>query len=100
MTDYYILNDTGEPVPEPDIQKWARWHTKAPRWLAIADEPNATIVTWFTGIDRVPPGGMPLLWETNIFGFPHGGYRARYATAAEALAGHARAVALVKGESP
>lgn len=39
--------------------------------------------------------GPPLIFETMIFGGDHDGYTYRYATRAQALSGHARAVALV-----
>jgi hypothetical protein len=40
----------------------------------------------------------PLFFETMIFNGPHDGFMDRYATYDEAVAGHAKAVAMAKGE--
>lgn len=97
MTDKYILNEQGEPVPEPDLLKWAAWFEKADRHVAKDLLPGGERVsTVFIGMDhsfsRVPC--PPVLWETMIFGGAHDEYQERYSSREEALAGHARAVAL------
>jgi hypothetical protein len=42
--------------------------------------------------------GLPILFETMIFGGEHDQYQDRYATRDEALEGHKKALAMAKGE--
>lgn len=106
MTGYYVLLD-GEPVPEPDVRRWARWFegSLAERRVA-ADEPvpGVRVSTMFLGMDH-GFGGPPLLYETQIFdeggtGHPLADEQRRYEDKAEAVAGHADAVRLVREYSP
>lgn len=95
--DRFILNDQGEPVPEPDLDKWAAWlETHPARQVADDyDEGDAgkriRISTRFMGIDlRLIPieGEPPLLWKTMVFGGPLHLAQERYTTLAAAVAGH------------
>jgi hypothetical protein len=97
MTDKYILDADGYPVPEPDLLTWAKWFETANRQLAKDELPNgAKVSTIFLGLDHSFFGGRPQLWETMVFGGPQDGYQERYASREEALAGHARAVELAR----
>jgi hypothetical protein len=96
----YVLDDAGEPVPEPDLMTWARWFETADRIVArtilsLAGT-DVRVSTVFLGLDYNSGAGPPLIYETMIFGGHHDEYQARYATRAEALAGHAAAVRLVE----
>ncbi len=94
----YILND-GEPVLEPDLLKWAKWHEKdSNRRVAFTKPQDADVSTVFLGIDHSFNGGAPVLFETMIFGGEHDQYQERYCTLEEAMIGHERAVSLMKGE--
>lgn len=106
MTNYYVLRD-GEPVPELDVRRWARWFegSLAERRVA-ADEPvpGVWVSTMFLGLDH-GFGGTPLLYETMIFdddgmGHPLAEEQWRYQTKAEAVAGHAAVVRAVRDASP
>ena len=81
------------------------------QWAAIREVPYASVVkqdtinskfisTVWLGINHNYGEGEPLIFETMIF--PEGewqeDYCERYATKAQALDGHERALALVKGE--
>lgn len=78
--DRYILNEHGEPVPEPDLLTWGRWLETAT--LNPVTNPGARIVertqicgftvsTIFLGLDhRFGADGPPILWETMIFTAP------------------------------
>lgn len=46
------------------------------------------ISTVFLGLDHQYGSGPPILWETMVFGGVLDGFQERYATKAEALAGH------------
>lgn len=92
----YIL-DGHVPVPCDDFLKWAEWLGTADRHVAKDLVARAVISTVFLGLDHNFSGGPPLLFETMIFGGKHDGYQDRYSTWDEAVAGHNRAVEMVKG---
>lgn len=106
----YVLDEQGEPVPEPDTVQWGQWleattETRA-RTLAETTVGPYWVSTVFLALDHSFGGGPPVLWETMIFGaweefqLPSGGRKKcrkdidqiRYTSKAEALAGHAEAV--------
>jgi len=73
MNDKFILNDKGEPIPEPDLLTWARWFEKGNRRVATETIGESRISTVFLGLDHAfnPfDGGPPVLWETMVFGGP------------------------------
>ena len=88
---HYILDDQGEPVPEPDICKWGRWFENTENRIVARDEVgDAQVSTVFLGLDHSFLGvGAPVLWESMVFGGPLDGEQERYTSKAEALAGHA-----------
>jgi hypothetical protein len=95
--DRYVLNASGEPVPEPDLMTWGKWMEYARTSLAQDAMGESRVSTVFLGLDySFVPGGAPVLWETMIFGGEHDGYQDRYTSYADALAGHAKALAMVK----
>ena len=55
-----------------------------------------TVSTVFLGLDHSFGDGPPLLFETMIFGGAQDGRNERYEDRATALAGHERAMALVR----
>ncbi len=94
----YILDDDGNPVPEPDVRKWATWFEKSKRRLALDLIGPFKVSTVFLGIDHnVDGSGPPVLWETMIFarGTELHEYQERYSTKADALVGHATALGLL-----
>lgn len=102
---YWILDADGEPQPT-DRRTWAQWSQTpkdhpaqlvAVNWLKTPagqvigpDEQMGYLVsTMFLGWDDNHCGvGLPLLYETTLLGGPEEGPLRRYATRAEALAGH------------
>lgn len=94
----YILDESGNPIKEPNIVKWAKWFEKAERHIGNDDIGDIHISTVFLGIDHSFGLGPPLLWETMIFGGKHDQFQERYSTRAKAIAGHARAVKLVNAD--
>lgn len=90
---YFILEGR-EPVPV-DVYTWAEWFEYADRRVALdyiyrGQEKLSELSTVFLGINhQFHPGGPPLLFETL-----QDGYKVvdRYATWAEALAGHQKVV--------
>lgn len=106
MSDLYILDEQGQPVPEPDVVRWSRWfHStqdpNGPRRVALFLQDGIRISTVFLGIDhRMGTGGPPVLWETLVTGGEHDEHIERYTSREAALAGHERWVAKAKGDAP
>jgi hypothetical protein len=66
--EQYILDEKGTPVHEPDITKWGQWFSKADRHVGNETIGNSQISTVFLGLDHAFGGGVPVLWETMVFG--------------------------------
>lgn len=106
---YYILDEHGQAVPEPDLLRWASWLEKADRRVAEDKFDGIRVSTVFRGLDHNHLGqGPPLLYETIIFG-PEKHYNEiiqreleeyhemwRYTTRTKALAGHKNAVEVAR----
>lgn len=70
MSDKFILDADGNPRPEPDLMKWARWIETASRSVANDRIGDSTVSTVFLALDYQVDTGPPLLWETMVFGGP------------------------------
>jgi hypothetical protein len=95
---FYILE--GEKVaPCPDIRAWGEWMGKSEeRLLWRTETADALVSTVFLGSDhRYTGGGPPIVFETMVFGGEFDQAMERYATYAEAQAGHERWVTQVFG---
>jgi hypothetical protein len=88
MNGQYILDAEGNPQPEPDPIKWAKWCGKAERHVAITEIGHTTISTVFLGLDHNWGEGPPLLWETLVFGGKFDGEMERWSTLEDAKNGH------------
>lgn len=98
MIQWYILEGK---TPKATDMLTAAQHFERPysRQVALDKIGDVSISTVFLGFDhRMFGEGPPILFETMIFGGDHDQYQERYCTWDEAEAGHASAVALVKGE--
>jgi hypothetical protein len=62
--------------------------------------PGVEVSTVFLSLNHSFANGPPLVFETMVFGGPLDGQQDRYSTRADALAGHARMVELVRAEGP
>lgn len=90
--DKFIL-DGHTPIEEPDVIKWAMWYESANRYVGKTDLPDGSYVsTVFLGLDHNFSIGLPILFETMVFGGKHDSYQERYSTWEEAELGHQRAV--------
>src|SRR5687768_8132999 len=59
VTDKYILDDQGEPVPEPDTLKWGAWMQGRERQLAFDEVGDARVSTVFLGLNHSFLAGGP-----------------------------------------
>jgi hypothetical protein len=96
----YILVDR-EPVVEPDLFTWAMWFEQADRTVRLTEQGDVRVSTVFLGLDhRFWSIGPPILFETMAFiGHEDAGCE-RYATWAEAEAGHDRWVKQIFKPTP
>ena len=94
----YILDDNGNPKEERDLLKWAAWFGDSGEKRIVAKDTigESKVSTVFLGLDNSFGGNVPILYETMIFGGKEDGYQERYATKEEAVAGHKKAISLVK----
>lgn len=99
MSGKYILTEAGEAVLEPDIRKWAQWFENSGQRRAVEQTtlPGGTLIsTVFLAVDHGFAGGLPVLWETLIFGGPLDGAMDRYTSREDAEAGHKHYVELAR----
>ena len=99
MNGRYILKD-GEPCEVDDVLEWARWYETADRTVAKTDIGEAHVSTVFLSLDLNFQGGLPILYETLVFGGQLDGEKDRYHTLEESMIGHERMVARVRAEAP
>jgi hypothetical protein len=93
----YVLGLDGEPLACDDLAVWAAWFETANRHVGKTEIGDVEISTVFLGLDHNWGLGPPVLWETMIFGGALDNYQERYTSRAAAIAGHAAAVARVRG---
>jgi hypothetical protein len=84
----YTLGPGGIPVPELDPVKWAESWRTTQRHVAITEIKDARVSTVFLGLDHGFGDGLPILWETMVFGGKLDGLQQRYSTQEEAERGH------------
>jgi len=72
MSDKYILNDLGEPIPALDLLAWAQWFETSNRKVAMTEiSRGVKVSTVFLGLAHGFDGNSPILWETMVFGGPN-----------------------------
>lgn len=91
---YYVLDGH---VPRATTWRESFGHAEVRR-VASTDLGDISVSTVFLGFDHNWGDGPPILFETMVFGGDHGGYEWRYSTWDEAVDGHNRVVAAVKGD--
>lgn len=84
----YILDANGNIKEEPDIERWGKWFEVGERVIDKTTVGDAEVSTVFLGLDHSFNGGVPILFETMIFGGKHDSYQERYATKELAQKGH------------
>lgn len=87
----YVLDADGNPIEEWDYFAWGRWMeaNHDARVVAKTSIGSAEVSTVFLGLDHgFVREGPPILYETMVFGGRLDEECVRYATRAEAVAGH------------
>jgi hypothetical protein len=86
----YVLDAAGNPIPEDDLETWARWYERAreARRVALDVTEHFRISTIFLGLDHGHDGGSPVLWETMAFIDGQSVAQWRYRSKALARRGH------------
>jgi hypothetical protein len=99
MGRYYILAGDAA-IEEPDFGKWAAWHGDCYEKVRCIDRTSVKfgeVVTNFLGVNMAAAESQrPLLFETRVLGGWLADRWERYATLAEARAGHQAWVAKVR----
>lgn len=101
MSDHYVLDADGKTPRKADLMEWATsFESRKAGRVGNDTLPNGVRVsTVWLGLNHQWGDGPPILWETMIFGGPHDAYQERYSSHADAVAGHAKAVALASPPS-
>lgn len=92
--DRYILDANGQPVLEPDWEKWAKSKSCGSS-IKVTTLAGVRISTIFLGLDHNHCGGEPILWETMVFGGKLNQWQGRNHTREQALATHYKTVLAV-----
>ena len=91
-SDKYILDSNQDPVAEDDLIVWAKWMERAnkERIVQKAELGNSIVSTVFLGLDHSfgDDSGIPILYETMVFGGALADEEQRYSTKEQALEGH------------
>ena len=96
---FHILDENKNVVPVESLTKFLEWANGHPKLYLVAEDEacGSRVETIFLGVDRRDDfSETSLFFETAIFGGKLNGLWRRYATWAEAEAGHAEALAKVK----
>lgn len=95
MGEHYILD--GKTIVSCDLLTWARWFERGDRTVALTNAGAVRVSTVFLGMNHQFGEGPPLLFETMVFGGERDERVERYATWAEAEAGHEKMCQAVFG---
>jgi len=94
---FYKL-EGNEAIPVENMEDWLVSFKGRDRKVKSTTIGEVYVSTVFLGLDHShTEKGLPILFETMIFGGKHDGYQKRYETWAQAEAGHEQAVEKVNG---
>ncbi len=94
-----FIEANGVPRQEDDVVKWAQWFESADRRVARTDiSDDVYVSTVFLGLDHSFMDGIPVLYETMIFGGDSDQECRRYCFREQAVIGHNATVASLGGD--
>lgn len=97
---YYLLDKDKKPYPVSLEESYKLYNDRDMKITQQDKIGDVRVSTVFLSMDHARIGETtPVLWETMIFGGEHDGYQERYTSHEDALAGHQRALDLVKNVS-
>ena len=97
MEGMYILKGK-EVIPCLDTIEWGKWIATADKKVARETVGDSDISTVFFGFDHSFGKGLPLLFETMVFGGKLDNEMNKYSTWDEAVSGHKAMIERVKSE--
>ena len=91
-SDKYILDSNQDPVPETRLLVWAEWMERASKERIVQQTElgDSVVSTVFLALDQSfgDGSGIPILYETTVFGGALADEMQRYSTKEQALEGH------------
>ena len=94
---YYLLDKDKKPYKVTLKESYKLYDDRDMKITKQDKVGDVRVSTVFLGLDHAWIGEpSPILWETMIFGGEHDQYQERYTSHEDALAGHQRAIDLVK----
>jgi len=93
---YILVGKTA--ITTGDALLWAMFMEHENRQVDRTEINGVSVSTVFLGLNHNYWGGVPILFETMVFGGAYDQYQRRYATWEEAEQGHKEAVALIEEE--
>jgi hypothetical protein len=91
MIDAYY-DRSGDAI---SIDEYARLHTPDYQRVLLTEHGDVKVSTVWLGIDHGFGRGLPIIFETMVFGGEHDQEQWRYTTEQEARAGHAEVCSVV-----
>jgi hypothetical protein len=86
----------GNPISD---EEWGRLRKDKRVALYEDEEKGITVSTVWLGLEHGFDNGLPIIFETMVFGGDFDGEQERYCTEEEAIAGHQKWVKAVQGDS-
>ena len=86
----YMLDENGDAFETTDPSGWETWFKQSAQQRIVAQDTVgvAQISTVFLAVNHNFSGGVPLLWETMVFGGTMDGETERYTDKEAAINGH------------
>lgn len=85
--EYFVLSATGAPL-EATLEEWGAFLEGDRKIVKVTEKGGIKVSTVFLGLAHGYDDGVPILWETQVFGGRHGGEHIRSATHPGALVNH------------
>lgn len=99
LNPHWILEPDGRTPKMVDLHTWGAWLEHSPDKRILKKEdiaPGIQVSTIFLAFDHSFGVGLPVLWETMVFGGEFDGEMERYSSYADAVKGHAVMATKVK----
>jgi hypothetical protein len=85
--EYFVLSDDGA-VMDATLEEWGAFLETDKKIVKVTKEAGITVSTIFLGLPQGYDDGVPILWETQVFGGPFDGDQLHSASHPGALVNH------------